>query len=87
MDKKPYLPSRIAYNIGFSSSLSRDSWSAYNELHKWADKRHFNPKEVRLFLLGYMDGVKLIGEVRQEFRDFIRLGAYDFLVAEAVAPV
>lgn len=68
MDTKAIIRVKTAYRIGFSSSLSPSSWSAYNELSKW------NLEGKRLqnsFLNGFRDGTKAIQEVRGEQRDFL----------------
>lgn len=78
--------SKIAYKIGFSQSLNTDSWSAYNKLSKFKTIKQ-DPREVRYFLNGYMDGIKAIQEVRREMKEFTQKGEWDFLAAEATSPI
>ncbi len=56
---------KIAYKIGFSSSLSSDSWSGYNELSKWRFEGESRLLRLlrKAFLRGYVEG----SEAKKEF--------------------
>ncbi len=58
------IRSRTAYKIGFSSSLSEDTWSPYNELTKWEILQ--SRRERSDFIRGYSEGLKIVREVRRE---------------------
>lgn len=54
---------RTSYKIGFSSSLSKESWSCNNELTKWNFDQNKTRKLHNAFRRGYEDGLRLRREV------------------------
>lgn len=65
--KKVIKKTKVAYKLGFSSSLNPNSFSGYNELAKVSELASLDQTKQRSFLLGFMDGVKARNEVMREF--------------------
>lgn len=64
---KDIKKAKIAYKTGFSSALSIDSYSAYNDLYKWSSLMKFGRREVKMFLLGWEEGYAASWEFKKVF--------------------
>lgn len=64
----PIATIRVAYKIGFSSSLNPDTMSAYSDMARWVFEGNENMR-IRLkraFCRGYKSGYSILRDVKFE---------------------